>query len=263
MLTLKVARGVDSEKARVFAARLLARPHCFSAIKLTINDNRSSLVSAKPSRNGQTVPALSVHWSFFDCDDRVLDALLGMLTENPETEHGRVLRYYIDRYHTSLHGVATETQTDITQEELIQIRERAMAQALRHINLCSRGLIYDLHRMMNEMNEEFFEGKLNNLRVTWMTGVRPLDRRRRGVVFGNYDARLNLIRVNPCLDTAQTPDYFLRFVLYHEMLHSVLDPPRRPGKRHVVHTARFRMLEKRFPQYAKAKNWEAEFVRSL
>ena len=261
MFALKVAKGIDPGKARVFAARLMGRPHSLSCLTLIINDNNTSLVSARPEIVGKRGCSLSVHWSFFNCDDDVLDALLGIVTPNPLPEHSRVLRFFIDRCHANPAAALLSSQ-DAEHADTLS-HEEIVNRALRRITLCSRGVVYDLHRLLHELNDEFFGGKLAHLRVTWMTGVRAVDRKRRGLTFGSYDSRLDLVRIHPCLDGKNVPEFFVRFVLYHEMLHALMDQPRRPGKRHVVHTEKFRRMEKRFPQYADAKMWEEQFVRNL
>ncbi len=238
-IKLKIASGVDHAKVQRFVERLRSRPHRFKQLKLTINNNQTALINARPARVAGDIPFLSVHYIFLDCSDEILDALIDMLTVHPKAEHSQMLRYYIDRYYTSVPAVIDDA------------------------DLCSRGVVYDLNSLFDDMNRQYFGARLGYVRVSWMKGTHACTKKRRGVLFGSYDSRLRLIRLNPCLDRAEVPLYFVRFVLYHEMLHAMLDPERRPGKRHMVHTARFRMLEKRFPQYADAKAWEQKFLRSL
>jgi predicted metal-dependent hydrolase len=65
----------------------------------------------------------------------------------------------------------------------------------------------------------------------------------------------NIIKINPILDDISIPDYFIEYIVYHEMLHAVYPPILGAGKR-VVHHKKFVEMEKKFPDYLKAKAWE-------
>ncbi|MEJ7703308.1 MAG: hypothetical protein WKF47_06460 [Geodermatophilaceae bacterium] len=55
------------------------------------------------------------------------------------------------------------------------------------------------------------------------------------------------------------PLWFLEYVMYHEMLHSVVPDEIGPsGRRRRVHTDEFYRREKEFPQYRRARRWEDE-----
>jgi hypothetical protein len=54
------------------------------------------------------------------------------------------------------------------------------------------------------------------------------------------------------------PPWFLRYVLYHEMLHSVVPDKPLPGGRRRVHTEEFNRRERQFPSYLRARRWEEE-----
>ncbi|MDD4279849.1 MAG: hypothetical protein PHX74_08975 [Candidatus Sumerlaeales bacterium] len=236
---LKIAAGIDAVKARAFARRLSSRSPKLSDLQLTINNNKSSLISTHESKTGGK-RTLSVHYLFLDCTDDVLDAIANWYLDRARVTSTKVLRYYIDSHY--------ETSAPVLSRELA---------------LCSKGVVYDLNTMMEDINRQYFGGRLDYVRITWMRGVREVTHKRSGILFGSYDARLQLISIHPYLDKESVPRYFLSFVIYHEMLHALLDPKREPGKRHVVHTARFRMLEKRYPQYREVKVWEQQFMRSL
>jgi hypothetical protein len=50
---------------------------------------------------------------------------------------------------------------------------------------------------------------------------------------------------------------FLQYILYHEMLHSVV-PDEMVGGRRRVHTEEFNRRERQFPRYGRARRWEQE-----
>ena len=70
-----------------------------------------------------------------------------------------------------------------------------------------------------------------------------------------------MIRINPLLDQSWVPLWFLRYILYHEMLHSVVpDEPLGRGRRR-VHTEEFNRRERQFRSYARARKWEEENLK--
>jgi hypothetical protein len=54
------------------------------------------------------------------------------------------------------------------------------------------------------------------------------------------------------------PPWFLRYILYHEMLHAVVPDEPGPNGRRCVHTAKFYERERKFPRYRSARRWEEE-----
>jgi len=72
---------------------------------------------------------------------------------------------------------------------------------------------------------------------------------------GSYCKHTGTIRINPVLDRRNVPLYFIRFVVYHEMLHSSMREERKNGRRS-VHNPEFRKRERLFREYEKAISWE-------
>ncbi len=72
---------------------------------------------------------------------------------------------------------------------------------------------------------------------------------------GSYCLRTNTIRINPVLDRKTVPDYFIGFIVYHEMLHADMGVCRINGRRS-VHSSEFRKRERMFKEYEKALAWE-------
>jgi hypothetical protein len=62
----------------------------------------------------------------------------------------------------------------------------------------------------------------------------------------------------PGLDQPFVPGWFLRYVLYHEMLHSVVPDKVLSQGRRRVHTEEFNRRERQFPGYRRARRWEEE-----
>src|SRR5213075_3179426 len=71
--------------------------------------------------------------------------------------------------------------------------------------------------------------------------------------------------INPDHDQPFVPPWFLRYILYHEMLHAVVPDEAGPNGRRCVHTEKFYERERKFPRYRSARKWEednlARFLR--
>src|SRR5204862_4045047 len=126
----------------------------------------------------------------------------------------------------------------------------------RQLNLRHEGTHYDLRAIFNDMIGRFFRGRLQRYNVTW--GRRRKHRPREHFIFGTIQEEDRVIRINPALDQPFVPLWFFRYVLYHEMLHSVVPDKTLPGGRRRVHTEEFSRRERKFPGYLRARRWEEE-----
>lgn len=127
----------------------------------------------------------------------------------------------------------------------------------RHLALEGVGRFFNLREIFDQLNEHYFPEPLYDYRITWGRA-----RRQRPVayfVFATIQEEERLIRVHPLLDADFVPRWFMDYVVFHEMLHAhVPDEWDAARRRRVVHTGRFRELERRFPHYRRARRWEAE-----
>lgn len=101
-------------------------------------------------------------------------------------------------------------------------------------------------------------------RITW--GRAGKSRSRRSLRLGSYDPLPRVVRVHPVLDQPLVPEWFVRFILFHELLHAELDEPglaRAPGSRRRHHGPEFRRRERAHPDCARALEWERRHVRAL
>lgn len=96
--------------------------------------------------------------------------------------------------------------------------------------------------------------------VTW--GSRRRSGARRSLQLGSYDALHGLVRVHRVLDQPAVPAFFVRYVLFHELLHAAL-PPRLNRARMVHHGPAFRRIERAYPDYQRAKTWEEQNIHRL
>lgn len=120
-------------------------------------------------------------------------------------------------------------------------------------NLLAQGKVYDLKQIYFGVKKDFFPSDFE-VSIGWSDTARV--KNFRSITFGTYDRHRNQIRIHPLLDDEEVPLYFLQFLIYHEMLHAVC--PSVIDKRGFCrsHTDEFRKLEKKFPYYSEAKQWE-------
>jgi hypothetical protein len=71
-----------------------------------------------------------------------------------------------------------------------------------------------------------------------------------------------IVRVHPVLDHVTVPEWFVGFVLYHELLH-VVYPPVRIGARRLVHSAELHRAEQAHPDHDRALAWEQANLMAL
>lgn len=230
----RLPKGVAPETVRAFKRRLEALYG--GPIDLRVNDNSSTLLSMNRPR-GVQIPKFSVHRMFLTGDDDILLALAQYL-KRPTQRTQQVLRCFMDA-------------------RTAEIRPRRLTP--RALTLRARGTTYDLHRLAQEVNDLYFDGSLK-VYVTWSRGSTPSRGRRRHIIFGSYDSRTRLVRIHPALDDPSVPEFFIKFVIFHEMLHAVLDPKVSASGRRCVHTPEFREREQSHPDYKRSMAWEQEFM---
>jgi hypothetical protein len=129
-------------------------------------------------------------------------------------------------------------------------RTRARIHHMRRRRICPgaagpRGRHFDLEKIFEELNTQYFEGSLQRPHIGW--SHRGWRRQ-----FGCYDPGPNHILLNRRLDRRQVPQCVVAYVLFHEMLH-VKHPTRRSGCSLVSHSREFRQEEKRFAEFERAR----------
>jgi predicted metal-dependent hydrolase len=117
----------------------------------------------------------------------------------------------------------------------------------RKIISSSRGKTYDLDRIFSKLNRRYFEGTLSKPTITW-------SQRKTRSILGHHDRVHDTITISKSLDSAQVPEWFVEYILYHEMLH-IKHPARLIKGRRYYHTPAFRLDERRFARYEDAQGW--------
>jgi predicted metal-dependent hydrolase len=97
-------------------------------------------------------------------------------------------------------------------------------------------------------------------RITW--GRVRRSRSRRALRLGSFEFASRVVRIHPVLDQAGVPQWFVRYVLFHELLHAALDEPRQ-GSRRVLHGPQFRSREREYVDFQRARAWETAHIDAL
>jgi len=110
-----------------------------------------------------------------------------------------------------------------------------------------QGRVYNLDRMFSRLNRRFFDSRLEKPTITW-------SQRRTRRILGHHDRVYETITISKSLDSLEVPEWFVEYILYHEMLH-IKHPARLVKGRRYYHTSAFRADERRFPYYDDAQRW--------
>jgi hypothetical protein len=97
--------------------------------------------------------------------------------------------------------------------------------------------------------------------VTW--GRRGPRGAMRSLQLGSFDPETALIRIHPVLDQPSVPRWFVRYVLFHELLHAELNQPCSGAKRSQHHGREFRRREAAYPDTARALAWQTRNLSAL
>jgi hypothetical protein len=130
--------------------------------------------------------------------------------------------------------------------------------------LATRGAHHDLARIAKTLLEDELRGDFVDRRPPGITWGRPGGRRpRRGLRLGSYDVEIDLVRIHPALDQAAVPEWFVRYVLFHELLHALHPPVRGRNGRWIRHGRELVRREKAYPGLERALAWEREHIDRL
>jgi len=220
----KDANG-DAEARERLESALCARTGL--RVALTATNNTSTMMSVKYDRS-RTQARLRLHRMFLSAPGDVIEALAAWVQSPRTRKAGHLLDAYI-------------------RANSHQVRRTSNGE------LKALGKHYDLQSLFDFLNRTCFSNAVAAA-ITW--GRIPEVRRRRSIRFGSYYPREDLIRIHPFLDQAFVPEYFVRYIVFHEMLHAFLGIEESPSGRQRIHTAVFKKLEQAYPDYARAAAWQ-------
>jgi hypothetical protein len=203
-------------------------------VRLVVHDNRHTMVSFRRER---ARVQLRVHHLFLACPPEVADALATFV--RPGRGEGR-------------------RDASRTIDEWVRTHRDRIAPP-RTGRLQASGRVHDLQAMLDRLNAEHFAGTVD-AKIGWgRSGALP---GRRSIRTGVYLHAARAIRIHPALDREDVPAFYVASVVFHEMLHQVVPPAERGGRR-TIHGREFRRRERAFPDHARAAAWERENVHLL
>jgi hypothetical protein len=223
---------LDVETVETFHKRLQA---CIGRlVKLTINDNRSTMLSVSWAY-GQV--RLSLHRMFLTASYEILLAL-ARYVRREEKGVPLIIKVFID---------ANVSRLDYSHE----LSDQA---------LVTCGVVYNLQEIYEQLNSQYFATPLS-LKITWYGEGLPKNKSR--VNLGLYYDAMKLIKIHRLLDDANVPYYVIQYVVYHEMLHAVCHTYIDQKGWLRAHGDNFTAREEQFGHYTLAKNWLKRYQRTF
>lgn len=206
------------------------------SISLTLTDNKVSMIQV----NRYELPwKVRLHNVFLKASPEVIDAVVSFLRMRDGTRSKRIIRAYL-------------------KENRDAARPRCKPKSTRKTYLRPQGMYFDLEDVFNKLNREYFDGKIN-CPITFGNVRRK--KRRRNIRYGSHEPNKNIIRINPALDRPEIPEYFVEYIVFHEMLHAYIGKYEKEGGKNIIHSREFRSKEKKYKNYERARRWEKANIR--
>lgn len=197
-------------------------------LRVSVTDNSSTMMNFR-DRGVTGAAELRVHHMFLSGGPEVLRALGDWILGRRPRKSSRLLDDFIAAH-----------------QHLVRTRRGRLARVV------TQGVRHDLQRIYDEVNGAHFDGEVD-VPITW--GRMPGARRRHSIRLGSYTPEDHLIRIHPYLDREFVPEYFVRYIVFHEMLHAHVGFETTRSGRRRVHTATFYRLERQYPEYKRAIAW--------
>lgn len=229
----------DSSTEEVLHSLVLRyRPELRSDRELKIQFHRNTSTMASLSRRGHGL-TLRLHDLFTKAPLPVLDAVVQAFFTRRARDTRRQLQARI---------------LDFVEKN----RDMTLSAALAQCLASPRGRAYDLDQVRGAICARFLPN-CPRVRIGWSQRVTPS-------LMGKWIAMPNglpnVVMINRLLDSLEVPLYYLRYIVFHELLHEVI-PIRREHGRWVHHPAEFRRRERQFPYFERALRWERENIARL
>ena len=106
--------------------------------------------------------------------------------------------------------------------------------------------------IFNRVNEEYYSGDIERPILIWN---RTITHRK----LGHYQPSTDTVMISITLDNPGVPSFVLDYVMYHELLHKLIGVQVVDG-RHYAHSPAFNIEERKFRQYAEAKDFLKNYV---
>jgi hypothetical protein len=135
------------------------------------------------------------------------------------------------------------------RRQLAPVKKRS----LFHYN--AQGSYFNLEETFHEINSIYFNSQVIVKHLGWSkhNSYRRL---------GFYDHNRGLLVISKIFDSEKVPPEVIKYLLYHEMLHVVI-PVEETKLRRQIHTAKFRKMERQFPNFQKINLWIKKNLHKL
>ncbi len=151
----------------------------------------------------------------------------------------------------------------------------------RKIFLFHQGVHFNLKEIFDKINNKYFSNKID-CRISWGKYPKKV-KRKKSIRYGAFIQEKNLIMVSRVLDNDFIPDFFIEYIVYHEMLHAYffnlknskirLTYPQmqinfsglkvKSKRPQIVHDAEFKLKEREFAEYERKKKWGKENLEKM
>lgn len=197
-------------------------------IRLRITNNTSTMMSLRYEAAGRRA-LVGLHHMFLEAPAEIRRALGAWIIKPSAKVPGKKLEAFI-----------------------AERRHLIASKPVKHAVLRTQGQCFDLEALYREVNTAHFQGEVD-APITW--GKMPATRRRRSIRFGSYSPGEHLIRIHPLLDQEFVPEFFVRYIVFHEMLHAHMGIEETATGRRKIHPPEFRRREAAYPEYPRALAW--------
>jgi hypothetical protein len=196
------------------------------AVSLTLTDNSTSMISVKTARG---LIYVRLHRMFLDAGNEVIREIARFVKRRKGSTP--LIRNFIRKNQNSLENTNRSSRKVVTR---------------------TSGRYYDLQELFGLVNDQYFGGRIK-ASISWGKKTPRYAVRKR--TLGSYSHQTNTIWINPVLDGKNVPRYLVKFIVYHEMLHSDIPVEKKNGRR-LVHSPEFKKRELLFEHYERVLSWE-------
>lgn len=203
--------------------------------RITLTRNRSALITVRLEKDG--VRAVRLQTAFRAADPETMKALARFIHKPDRKSRQRIEAFLRDH------------------QELTEALAREPATGKR---LLTRGRCRDLDQVLRKVSREYGL-RLPELKITWARRPRRLGRS--SIRFGTYNFKSKTVAIHPALDRPEVPDYFVEYIVYHELLHALFPPLPGHRDRETAHSPEFKRFEKKFGQFKEAREFEKGFLK--
>lgn len=233
-MAASLCSGIFDNKMTPEELQELLQSYCNQPLYLKLNENRSVMCSIKWETHRTKV---SLHRIFLTASKKVIQAL-GKALKKEGSAIPAVVNMFI---HEELKNLNYSEQINPDQ-----------------LDFC--GEVYNIKELYDGINQEYFCGKLD-LSITWFSS--EFKQNKSQINLGFYYDALRLVKINRIMDSRKFPDYVVRYVIYHEMLHCVAPAYIDSAGIQRTHNPEFKQLEMQFKDYSRAKLWVKKNRASL